>query len=60
MPRELDGVELGQHAAGSLLAEQAPDDQLREQHVWAVAELAVSLAWTRYLAQVAGWAVRDA
>jgi hypothetical protein len=52
MRRELDGVELGQRAADGLLAEHAPDDQLREQHIFAMAELALSLAMARILSDL--------
>jgi hypothetical protein len=49
MVRELDGVELGQRAAGSLLCEQAPCDLRREQHVKAFGAIALSIAWARAL-----------
>lgn len=42
MTRELDGIELGQRAAGSLLLENQTITDQRQ-------------AWVGYLAQVAGW-----
>jgi hypothetical protein len=47
--RELDALELGQHPAACLLAEQAPDDHAREHHITLVGGVAVSLAWGRAL-----------
>jgi hypothetical protein len=42
MPRELEGVELGQRAAGSLLLENETVTDQRQ-------------IWVKYIATVAGW-----
>jgi hypothetical protein len=49
MTRELDALELGQHPAACLLAEQAPDDTAREHHIALVGGVALSIRWGRAL-----------
>lgn len=47
----LETITLGPRPAGALHVENGPDDTTRETYLWAIADLAVSIAWGRAFAE---------